>query len=74
MKEEEQPKKLTKNELLYGTNVVPKVPEDLISERVKLLDAHLAALLSIPSSEREYERVRRVVNAIDFWNNINRDF
>lgn len=60
--------KLNKQEYLYGQYIiVPKVPEEVANERIRLLDKNLHQLLDINYRKRDNVRVNAVMKAIDFW-------
>ena len=60
--------KLTKQEYLYGQNIiVPKIPPEIANERIRLLDKNLHQLLDINYRKRDDVRVNKVMKAIDYW-------
>ena len=60
--------KLTKQEYLYGQNIiVPKIPPEIANERIRLLDKNLKQLLDINYRKRNNLRVTKVMKAIDYW-------
>jgi hypothetical protein len=61
------------NEWLYGQDVdVPEIPAYVITRRIELLKEHLEELLETSYKKREFSRVRDVLKAIDFWEDIRR--
>ena len=60
------------NEYLYGSEVeVPEIPNDVIMRRLELLGDNLEQLLDHSYHTRNNDRVREVLDAIKFWENIN---
>jgi len=60
------------NNYLYGKDVeVPEIPNEIIMRRVELLKEHLAELLDQSYHTRDTCCVRKVWEAIDFWEKIN---
>lgn len=61
------------DEWLYGQDVeVPEIPAYVITRRIELLKEHLEELLEVPYKKREFERVRDVLKALDFWDDMKR--
>jgi hypothetical protein len=67
-------KKSTKltNEYLYATSDVPQIPQEVIDERIRLLNENLERLLEVHWLRRDSARVNAVLKAINFWETINR--
>lgn len=63
---------MTKNELLYGTDNVPVIPQSVIDARLKLLDANLTILLAEDYKTRDLSRIGKVYKALQFWRDINK--
>jgi len=63
--------KMTKTEYLYGTYDVPKVPKELIEQRLSILDDTLEKLLSVHYISRDSYRINAILKAINFWKTIN---
>jgi hypothetical protein len=65
-------KKMKDNSYLYGENIqVPPVPDEIIRERVSLLESNLEELLNIHYLLRDGKRCNDIVKAIKFWESIN---
>lgn len=61
------------NEWLYGQDIdVPEIPAYVITRRIELLKEHLEELLEASYKKREFSRVRDVLKAIDFWEDMKR--
>lgn len=60
-----------KNEWLYGTVDVPEIDNYVIARRIEILKEHLDDLIEVYYMDRDSERIRAVLKAIDFWSNIN---
>jgi len=61
------------NEYLYGSEVeVQEIPNDIVMRRLELLKEHLEQLLNHSYYTRDEERVRAVLKAISFWEDINK--
>ena len=58
--------------MLYGSENVPKIPQDVIDSRIDMLDANLTKLLEVLNETRDSERITKVLNAISFWASINK--
>ena len=58
---------------LYGDykDDIVEIPQEVIQNRISLLDLHLSELLEVHYSERDTTRIKAVCDAIDFWKNIN---
>jgi hypothetical protein len=62
------------NEWLYGKDIeVPDIPQDIICRRIELLNDHLTELLDVLWVKRETRRISDIINAINFWTEINND-
>jgi len=60
------------NSYLYGKDIeVPAIPEEIIVRRVEALKENLEELMDVPYLQRDGARVRAVVKAIHFWEDIN---
>ena len=56
------------NDYLYGEGVdVPDIDSYVIMRRIELLKEHLEDLIEVYYMDRDTERIRAVVKAIDFW-------
>jgi len=55
------------NQYLYDTDDVAQIPQEVIDERLSLLDKHLSKLLDVDMFERDTERVAAVLKAQDHW-------
>jgi len=62
---------MVSNEYLYMDNEVPEIPADIIIRRVEALNDTLEELMDVPYLQRDGARVRAVVKAIHFWEDIN---
>lgn len=61
------------NTYLYGTDViVPELPADVCMRRIELLKEHLEELLEHSYHTRDNDRVRDVLKAINFWQDLQR--
>jgi len=59
------------NEYLYGSGViVPEIPTEVIEGRIKLLDTQLRELQAVHYLLRNRTRVREIIEAMNFWRNI----
>lgn len=59
---------MNKQEYLYGKDVsVPKIPEEVANERLRLLDKNLHDLLDVGYLKRDNLRVNAVMKAMKFW-------
>jgi len=57
---------------LYGLNNKPlDIPQDVINNRIKLLNDNLNKILKHNYLERDTKRMNDVLKAIEFWNSIN---
>ena len=63
---------MLKNAYLYGDNGVPEIPQEIIEERLKLLDLMLSELLEIHYLKRDSKRINDILSALKFWNGINK--
>ena len=63
---------MLKNSYLYGDNEVPEIPQEVIDERLRLLDNTLTELLEPHYEVRDDRRIRDVQRATSFWNDINK--
>ena len=61
------------NEFLYGDNVPPEIPADVVMRRIQMLKEHQDILLSADPMERETYRLHSVSKAISYWSSINKD-
>jgi len=60
------------NEYLYGSkSVLTPIPDEIIKERIKVLNKHLKTLLNEPYEIRDSVRVKDVKDGISFWEKIN---
>ena len=60
------------NEYLYGVDAeVPEIPEEVIVRRLEALNDNLSELMEVPYLGRDDMRVRKVQEAIKFWEEIN---
>lgn len=60
------------NDYLYGENIeVPEIDNYVIARRIELLKEHLEDLIEVYYMDRDTERIRAVLKAIDFWSSIN---
>ena len=60
------------NSYLYGKGVdVPEIPQEVIDERIKLLNENLAKLLAVAWYKRDGARCNAIYKAIQFWTKIN---
>ena len=60
------------NSYLYGEGVeVPEIDSYVIVRRIELLKEHLDDLMEEHYLERDTEKVRAILKAIDFWSKIN---
>ena len=59
------------NMWLYGTEDVPSIPEDVVAERLELLQHQLFLLNNEDYNLRDLEKRNAVIKAISFWENIN---
>ncbi len=56
------------NEYLYGKDIeVPALDAEVVARRIALLEDHLEELYKPHYSERDENRIRSVVKAIDYW-------
>jgi hypothetical protein len=58
------------NEYLYGVEDVPSIPNDIIMRRLELLKDNLEELLEHSYHNRDDDRVRAVLKAIRYWENV----
>lgn len=62
------------NEYLYGVGVTIKpIPEEVVSERIQLLNKNLELLLTVHYMEQDTDRIRAITRAIFFWENISNE-
>ena len=62
------------NEYLYGEGVeVPEIPAEIKVRRIELLNERLNELLEVPYHMRNSIRVKAVMCAIEFWENIDKE-
>jgi len=61
----------TKQELLYGDNKPLKVPDDVIANRVSIMNCELSYELNKSYKDRDYIRVNKLIKGIRFWETIN---
>ena len=61
------------NEFLYGNEVPPDIPAEIVMRRVQLLKEHQDILLAVDPMERETYRLHSVSKAISYWQNVNKD-
>ena len=64
---------MLKTEFLYGDEIPPDIPADIIMRRVQLLKEHQEILLAVDPMERETYRLHSVGKAISFWSSINKN-
>lgn len=57
---------------LYNTNKVPSIPDEVIVERLRLLEIHLGDLMEVHYEYRDLDRIRDVLKAMGFWSSINK--
>ena len=59
------------NEYLYGEDAeVPEIPAEIKMRRVEILKEQLEIELDKHYGKRNQKRVRDIMNAIEFWENI----
>ena len=58
------------NKYLYGTDDVPKIPQEVIEARIALLEANLKELLKVHYLGRDGARCNAIIKGIDFWRNL----
>jgi len=63
---------LSKNLYLYGKEEVPEIPEEIIQQRINILQLNLKDILNISWEKRDDERANKIIKAIEFWENINK--
>jgi hypothetical protein len=66
-------KEVSQTMYLYGTEDVPEIPQEVIDERITLLEINLARLLDHSFYTRDAARANAVLKAIKFWQNIEKD-
>jgi len=52
---------------IYGTDDVPKIPEAVCNQRIKLLKDRLDMLLAPHFMEQDSDLINTVIKARDFW-------
>ena len=55
------------NEYLYSTEDVPRVPEEICDERLKLLETHMRKLLDVHFMEQDNQKMNSILKAQKFW-------
>jgi len=60
-------KKISQTMYLYGTEDVPKIPQDVIDGRLDLLNINLRILLTDSYLVRDRVRVNKILKAMTFW-------
>jgi len=68
-----QGEKISKNMYLYGTEEVPKIPQEIIDGRLDILNNNLRKLLNDSYLERDRVRVNKILKAIEFWKKLNNE-
>ncbi len=62
------------NEYLYGEDAeVPLLDSEVIMRRIELLKEHRCELYELHYTERDETRIRAVVKAISYWENMQRE-
>lgn len=55
------------NTYLYGQEEVPKIPLEVIDERLRLLNANLKKELNVHYTIRDAHKCNAIYKAIEFW-------
>lgn len=61
---------LKKQKILYGDYKVKEIPRELVSQRIDILNKRLSEELSIDYTQRNFQNVKIIKDAISFWENI----
>ena len=65
------PKVIEKRKYLYGDYEILDIPQEVIDNRIEILNKRLEEVLSVPYMERDGSLVNKLCDAISFWRSIN---